>query len=206
MPITQEITPLPNEPSAENLAVPLPDEPHPESGEAPRPRRRRWGRWEAERVNETNTRLGRSETTHDILEIAQDGYAESQSTLPQPPNGSTTYYYTNTNDTIRSINQDEFYRNFNTAPAAIQGHSSVLPPIERTPWALTYGEKAVWLSFNPTGRQDVSEIKRMYANIIDTLHLLRIQAQGEAARHFSVAITETETAQMRAIKAITWVN
>lgn len=84
--------------------------------------------------------------------------------------------------------------------------SSSIPINDNPTRELTYGEKAVWLSFNPTGRADVTELKKAYAQIIDTLHLLRIQATGEASRHYSIAITETETAQMRAIKAITWVN
>ena len=74
----------------------------------------------------------------------------------------------------------------------------------------TFGEKAVGLSFNPGGNPLVHEIKAKYAAIIDELHGLRRMAQSslvadsEAARMFSVAITEAQTSQMWAIKAATW--
>jgi hypothetical protein len=75
---------------------------------------------------------------------------------------------------------------------------------------LTFGEKAVGLSFNPGGNPLVAEIKEKYAAIIDELHGLRRMAQSElvndpeAARMFSIAITEAQTSQMWAVKAATW--
>lgn len=70
---------------------------------------------------------------------------------------------------------------------------------------LTYGEKAVGLTFNPSGDEKVNAIKQAYANIIDILDQLRKEAgQGEKGRHLSVAITDAETAQMRAVKGITF--
>lgn len=71
---------------------------------------------------------------------------------------------------------------------------------------LSFGEKAVGLTFNPSGDENVLAIKRLYADIIDRLNILREQAgrDGGAGRHYSVAITDAETAQMRAVKAITW--
>lgn len=72
---------------------------------------------------------------------------------------------------------------------------------------LTYGEKAVGLSFNPSADPQVTAIKAAYAAIIDQLNEARLAVgPGEGARHFSVAITDAETAQMRAVKAITWHN
>jgi hypothetical protein len=72
---------------------------------------------------------------------------------------------------------------------------------------LTFGEKAVGLSFNPSGDDNVSAIKRAYANIVDILNGLR-QSQGdtdgEIKRMYSVAITEAQTSQMWAVKAATW--
>lgn len=70
---------------------------------------------------------------------------------------------------------------------------------------LTYGEKAVGLTFNPGGSEDVNLVKRQYADVIDKLHGLREAADNpEAKRLFSIAITEAQTAQMWAVKAITW--
>lgn len=34
---------------------------------------------------------------------------------------------------------------------------------------LTYGEKLVWVSFNPSTLQEVDVVKQTYAGIIDTL-------------------------------------
>lgn len=73
---------------------------------------------------------------------------------------------------------------------------------------LSFGQKAVGLTFNPAGDTRVTKIKQMYATIIDDLDEQRNEAfaQGdkEKGRHLAVAITDTETAQMRAVKGITW--
>jgi len=71
---------------------------------------------------------------------------------------------------------------------------------------LTFGEKACGVSFNPDGNADVDKIKRDFAAIIDDLHQRRL-AYGhvnEQGRMLSIAITELQTAQMWAVKAITW--
>ena len=69
----------------------------------------------------------------------------------------------------------------------------------------TYGEQAVGLSFNPSGDKDVEMVKRLFAEIIDFCNDKRNAAtDGERKRLYSVAITEAQTAQMWAIKAITW--
>lgn len=70
---------------------------------------------------------------------------------------------------------------------------------------LTYGQKAVGVSFNPSGDPDVALVKQQFADIIDALAKFRLLTpSGEAKRHASIAITEAETAQMRAVKALTW--
>lgn len=71
---------------------------------------------------------------------------------------------------------------------------------------LTFGEKAVGLSFNPSGDKRVDRIKRAYANIIDELNELRRAAPvgSDIGRLASVAITEAQGAQMWAVKALTW--
>lgn len=71
---------------------------------------------------------------------------------------------------------------------------------------MTFGEKAVGLTFNPSNREDVDECKRGFASEIDRMNDLRngAEAPSEKARLASVAITELQTAQMWAVKALTW--
>lgn len=70
---------------------------------------------------------------------------------------------------------------------------------------MTYGEKAVGLTFNPSNDPKVQEVKELYAKIIDICNNLRTEAgQGEKGRLLSVAITEAQTAQMWAVKGITY--
>jgi len=77
-------------------------------------------------------------------------------------------------------------------------------PVQRQ---LTYWEKAVWLSFNPSGDVSVQKIKELYAQIIDIMDDFRkVDASNmtwEHKRLASVAITEAQSAQMRAVKALT---
>jgi len=67
---------------------------------------------------------------------------------------------------------------------------------------MTYGEKAVGLTFNPSGDKDVERVKNLFAEIIDMLAINH--ADGEKHRLYNIAITEAQTAQMWAVKAITW--
>lgn len=70
---------------------------------------------------------------------------------------------------------------------------------------MTYGEKAVGLDFNPSGNQQVHDIKASYAKVIDVLNDLRNETEnGEVKRQCSIAITEAQTAQMWAVKAVTY--
>lgn len=88
---------------------------------------------------------------------------------------------------------------------------------------LTYGEKAVGLTFNPSGDMRVTELKTLYAKIIDICDDLRrilCESGGatgdpdidravtskiaEQKRLLSIAITEAQGAQMWAVKAITF--
>lgn len=69
----------------------------------------------------------------------------------------------------------------------------------------TFGEKAVGLSFNPGNIDVVSICKAEYADVIDRMNELRTTTTNkEIARMASVAITEAQTAQMWAVKALTW--
>lgn len=72
---------------------------------------------------------------------------------------------------------------------------------------LTYGEKAVGLPFNPSGDAKVQEVKELYSKIIDLCNDMRPAYDGkpnEVSRMLAIAITEAQTAQMWAVKAITY--
>lgn len=70
---------------------------------------------------------------------------------------------------------------------------------------LTFGQKAVGANFNPSNDSAVDRIKAIYANAIDEINRLRNETEsGEVKRMASLAITETQAAQMWAVKAITW--
>lgn len=70
---------------------------------------------------------------------------------------------------------------------------------------LTYGEKAVGLTFNPSGDERVRRIKQLYADLIDEIDGARqLAATPETKRLFSIAITEAQGAQMWAVKAVTY--
>lgn len=77
-------------------------------------------------------------------------------------------------------------------------------PESETQRELTFGEKAVGLTFNPSKDHKVDTIKRKYAEIIDLLNEERGDRRDEGARHLSLAITDAETAQMRAVKGLTF--
>lgn len=70
---------------------------------------------------------------------------------------------------------------------------------------MSYGEKAVGLTFNPSGDGDVHRIKTLYAAIIDEMvALIQVTTSDEAVRLAKIAITEAQGAQMWAVKAVTW--
>lgn len=70
---------------------------------------------------------------------------------------------------------------------------------------LTFGQRAVGLTFNPSNDDAVAQIKQKFADCIDQLNDLRADTTSpEVKRMCSVAITEAQTAQMWAVKAITW--
>lgn len=70
---------------------------------------------------------------------------------------------------------------------------------------LSFGEKAVGLTFNPSQDPAVYACKSRYAAAIDQMNELRVtSATPEQKRLASIAITEAQTAQMWAVKALTW--
>lgn len=73
------------------------------------------------------------------------------------------------------------------------------------PTILTFGQRAVGLTFNPSADPHVDACKREFAAVIDRMNALREATDNpEVKRMASVAITEAQTAQMWAVKAITW--
>lgn len=73
--------------------------------------------------------------------------------------------------------------------------------------ALTYGEQAVGITFNPANDPTVQKLKQLYAEIIDVCDVVRKEVgPGEKGRLLSVAITEAQTAQMWAVKGVTYKN
>lgn len=84
-------------------------------------------------------------------------------------------------------------------------NQSVIPDTGHEPAELTYGQRAVGLTFNPSGDDAVAKCKQGFACSIDQMQQLRFSTKSSAqARLASVAITEMQTAQMWALKAITW--
>lgn len=75
---------------------------------------------------------------------------------------------------------------------------------------LTYGQKAVGLTFNPSGDERVIRIKQFYANIIDELAGPNGENLGDngdkslKGRILGRAINDAIGAQMWAVKAITY--
>ena len=70
---------------------------------------------------------------------------------------------------------------------------------------MTFGEKAVGLTFNPSNDDAVAQCNAEFAAVIDRMNDLRNASDNpEIKRMASVAITEAQGAQMWAVKAITW--
>lgn len=76
--------------------------------------------------------------------------------------------------------------------------------VQETP-TLTFGQKAVGISFNPSNDSRVDRIKQLSANLIDEIHGLRSEtSSAEVKRMSSLAISEIQTGQMWGVKAATW--
>lgn len=70
---------------------------------------------------------------------------------------------------------------------------------------LSYGQKAVGLSFNPSGDSEVARCKQMFADAIDQLNdFNNVPLSIEHTALIQEAIRQAQTAQMWAVKAITW--
>ena len=104
--------------------------------------------------------------------------------------------------------QDDF-----KAPETVVENANTQPPADPIPVVvvadpntpLTPGQRACGVAFNPGGDPRVDRIKREFATCVDTLLNLRDSLHdGEVQRMLSIAITEAQTAQMWAVKAVTW--
>lgn len=72
---------------------------------------------------------------------------------------------------------------------------------------LSFGQKAVGLTFNPGWSDEVNKLKQIMAVVIDDMNDLRSStASPEVRRLCSVAITELQAAQMWCVKSLTWVD
>tara|TARA_R110000822_G_scaffold35007_14_gene98911 strand:+ start:469 stop:720 length:252 start_codon:yes stop_codon:yes gene_type:complete len=72
---------------------------------------------------------------------------------------------------------------------------------------LTFGQKACGCgaNFDFDGDQTLETIRQSLAQLIDIFDSLRRKADNnEVARMLSLAITDAQTSQMWAVKAITW--
>lgn len=89
------------------------------------------------------------------------------------------------------------------AEAAPSGTEGVVAAKPDRP--LSFGERAVGLQFNPSNQTAVYQCKSKFAALIDQLEARRQSTtDGEVKRLCSIAITEAQTAQMWAVKALTW--
>lgn len=83
------------------------------------------------------------------------------------------------------------------------------PPAEANQRALTFGEKAVGITFNPGGMPQVNRIKELAAALVDEIADQRA-GNPNSERHpekwdqFTEAIRRIQEGQMWAVKAATW--
>ena len=70
---------------------------------------------------------------------------------------------------------------------------------------LSYGQKAVGLTFNPSNDDKVALCKQKFADLIDEMNNLRNQTLSqEVKRMCSISITELQTTQIWCVKSLTW--
>lgn len=89
-----------------------------------------------------------------------------------------------------------------------EGDGKPTPSVEDQPVALTQGQYLVGYDFNPSGREDVADVKLKTAYLMDMLHefmLAQMEEAGNdaAGRCAAVALSKYEEACMWAVKALT---
>jgi hypothetical protein len=85
----------------------------------------------------------------------------------------------------------------------MEGNTTNSPQPQRE---MTYGEKAVGLTFNPGGSAVVDDVKKKFAEIIDTLCASSAKESNTDEREALVleAIRQCQSAQMWVVKAVTF--
>lgn len=77
--------------------------------------------------------------------------------------------------------------------------------MEKTYGQKVVGQKVVGISFNPSNDNAVDRLKQICANAIDEINSFRQETESHKAKNYSeIAIEHLMTAQMWAVKAITW--
>lgn len=83
---------------------------------------------------------------------------------------------------------------------------------------LSFGQRMVGLNFNPSGDDEVTKCKQLFADAIDQQHRIVMEETGtvlqpngvmhdfisERGKTALYAIHEVQTAQMWAVKSLTW--
>lgn len=74
---------------------------------------------------------------------------------------------------------------------------------------LSYGQKQVGQTFNPSGKEEVNNIKNAAAALIDELNNQLTKAMGdglsgEVLAQYKLGIRHAEDASYRGVKAATW--
>jgi hypothetical protein len=72
---------------------------------------------------------------------------------------------------------------------------------------LTYGEKMVGVSFNPSKNEKVDQLKKLYAEAIDIVHNDIHDKSTGGVQQDTLAVLAVEQsilAQMAAVKSVTW--
>lgn len=96
----------------------------------------------------------------------------------------------------------DFYVHDGSKLVITEAPLSDVPPSARE---FTQAEKMAGVPFNPSGDYNVANCKGEFADCIARMLLLRdTTTDAEVKRMASIAITELQTAQMWAVKAITW--
>ncbi len=75
--------------------------------------------------------------------------------------------------------------------------------------ALSYGQRQVGQTFNPSGKEEVNAIKNAAAALINELNNQRVAAgsaglSGEILAQYTLGIRAAEEASFRGVKAATW--
>lgn len=151
-----------------------------------------------------------SDTCVNLRLLAGNGFSEAEATsVFVPPLGTPAerhpagWYFLPDAFVAALMSEEEVDRLEATDLADSTGTEGIVAAHPDRP--MSFGERAVGLQFNPSNQTAVYQCKSKYASLIDQLEARRQSTtDGELARLCSIAITEAQTAQMWAVKALTW--